>query len=829
MILRRVSFFLCSTRFFAAVCVFFLFCVSVGQAQTMAPHPRLLLDTPTLNALHAKVTANNTDWLKLKEQCDAYLGGKVKPADPESSSSDPPDVGSGYEGEEYPPVLFAEALCYQTLRASNPTLAAQYGAKAVQILMTMALPASQKGESTCTDVGYVIRNYGVGYGIGYDWLFDLLTPAQRSTVYKIAQVWVHDYETKDCSNSTYIHPLSNYFAGFFHADTVIALAMFDEDVGHPLWNDWLNTQFNTAATKPPHIGLSQYFAQNMKGGGWPEGFGSYGPAAVYNTVLPALEVRTATLGAMDVVNGASAFRYPIEIGDYLIHFTWPSRTYIDDRDTNHASGDASFTVGTVDGEMLMTVLSQLRAWSAPHADVFQEYLNEADAAIDYDPYARLGQVPSRWKTFLFSSAGATQPLATLPTSYFAQGMNAVAARSDWTTSASWMSFRAGPYVEDPNHAEQYFDQGSFAIVRGSTPLVVNPTGWIAHEPEGNLDEFPPGDTGFQCNIPLYESIYCDMYGPLVPNDPYIGNRSLHGVFYVRHMSGTSLAEGFGQGSENRNDKPAARTSISAFEDASNYVYALGNHIEDMYPAFAQGASVSEWSRQIVYVRPGRFVVYDRTTAGKSTYDQYLAFHFPAAPISVTAPAGETRYDVTYNNTFAGSMTIVQPAQIQPAVKEMYPDHPHGKVWQLQLRASVAAAQQRWITVFDTATSAAGVAKATPIAIAQGAAIGVLLADTTNHTAIVSSTGVAGVAIVGTIGYSTAVATTQHIVTDLTPDARYTVTATKTSGSNAVINLTVAPDANGAWTSSHAGVLNFEVSDNGEVSAADIIFADGFGH
>ena len=190
-----------------------------------------------------------------------------------------------------------------------------------------------------------------------------------------------------------------------------------------------------------------------------------------------------------------------------MHFTWPSRKTIDDRDTNHATGTANPPVGTANAGMFMQVLGTLRYWNAPHASVFQQYTNLVNTATSGHG------ADEPWEQFLFwDPAGATQPLNTLPLSYVATGLNAVAARSDWTTGASWMSFRAGPYVNNPSQGEEIFDQGSLALVRGNTPLLVNGTGQIVHEPKGD-DE---------------NRIYTDNYGDS-DGSVYSSNRTIYNI------------------------------------------------------------------------------------------------------------------------------------------------------------------------------------------------------------------------------------------------------------------------------------------------------------
>lgn len=113
--------------------------VSAVPAAVTAPtitasHPRMILDASTLATLRDRVTANTTEWKALKAVCDSYIGGSVEyPTG--NAYPDKPNVGSGYQGEDYLPALLSEAMCYQVLRTTNATQAATYGAKAVDILM----------------------------------------------------------------------------------------------------------------------------------------------------------------------------------------------------------------------------------------------------------------------------------------------------------------------------------------------------------------------------------------------------------------------------------------------------------------------------------------------------------------------------------------------------------------------------------------------------------------------------------------------------------------------------------------------------------------------
>ncbi|MEO6926742.1 MAG: hypothetical protein ABI129_08725, partial [Rhodanobacter sp.] len=753
-----------------------------AQAFTLAAHPRLLLDGTTLDRLRKNAAANSKDWKNLKAFCDQYIGGVVYYPNGEAYDN-LPNLGAGYEGEVYLPALLGEALCYQVLKTSNPTAAAPYGAKAVDILVKMSAPynnGSGNGWNPNDDSGYAIRNYGVGMGLGYDWLYELLTPAQRTQVYTTANVWVTDFET---NSFEYDHPQSNYFAGYFHAKAVIALATYDENPSGPAqWGDWLNNEFSKR--------VQPYYAAHLKGGGWPEGFSNYAPLGILNMSLPAREVKTAT--GIDLLHAAAPYTYPVDAAGYAMHFTWPSRKYFDDRDTNRSANNYQAgdpPVGTTQTGMFQQILGELAFWQSPDLGVFNQYTADVASATSNFNTA------TPWLKFLESDPGyPTTAVNTLPLSYFAQGMGAVAARSDWSTSASWMSFRAAAYTNAPAQGEQFFDEGSLALVRGNNPLLVNASGWVVHEPGGSADD----DRRYQDNFGKSD-------GTL-----YQGVRQLYNIFYVFNKdSSGKILEGDGQ----RAFTDGVRTRVSAFEDGTNYVYVQAVNLEDQYRAFAAGPAVASWSRQIVYLRPNRFVVYDRTTEGASSYDQYFNWHFPASPVAGSAPAGESRLDVTYGGSYVGAMTTILPKGAVTRTVPLYPGSNPIKVWQVQVRPPNSDVKQNWLTVFDLSTSASKVASASPVTVSQGGILGVQLLASDGNSVVVSSAGPAGTPISGGIVYGVQPLAAYHVVTDLAPTTGYTVTTSANAG---LRNISIS--LGGTSMSSGSGVLSFYVTADGVVQS-----------
>jgi hypothetical protein len=288
----------------------------------------------------------------------------------------------------------------------------------------------------------------------------------------------------------------------------------------------------------------------------------------------------------------------------------------------------------------------------------------------------------------------------------------------------------------------------------------------------------------------------------------------------------NLAAPYGQNSHQRSD--GVRTKIGRFEDGGSYVLAVGQFLEDMYypfhnpasgqPTICPGANsaVTTLSRQIVYLRPSQFVVYDRSGVCDASLDQYLAFHFPANPVEVAAPApGLHRFDVN-TGQFAGAMTTILPANaaIVTTDKLSSDTRTWNKVWRTEIRPSDApAASRRWLTVFDLAPSSGQIAKATAVNVVAGAAVGTLLESPAGNSVVLSGTAPVGTAISGPLNYVVPAAQTRHVITDLAPSAGYMISVTVVGGTHSVSIV-----QGGSNVASQNGVLTFQVNAAGQVTA-----------
>ncbi len=758
--------------------------------QTTSAHPRIILDAPTLATLRSRAQARTAEWTALKAVCDSYIGGGTVLFPGDNGYPNRPSVGEGYQGSGYVDALMPLGLCYQTTLLSDPTTAAQYGAKGVAILMAMSDPNHTIVDGRPVwdrDSGYGIRNYGFAMGVGYDWFHDLLAPAQQAQLQTSLSNWINGFEN---DTFEYDHPQGNYFAGYYVSKCMAALAVQgDSPLGDTWWNDWYNHQ---------HLQRVQpYYAANLAGGGWTEGFTQYGILATRNQALPALAVRTAK--GIDIIHGPQPYPYPLETARWLMAFTWPTRNMFDDRGELYNTDDTAIWPGTARLESYRFFAGFLAMWGDPAAPMLHRYARDVKTALD----ALHAGDSEEWVDFLFwdSTAPETPDYSSLPLSYLAPGEGGVAARSDWSTGATFLSFMSGPYINAPAAGHESFDKGSLAIERDKNPLVVNPAAWLTHEPNGSAG---------------WTATYDDRFGNW-DVDHTLGNRILYNTFQVRHLDPQGgILDNYGEWALQRSD--GVRTQIGRYEDGGSYVLAVGQFLEDMYRPFhticAGRSPITSWSRQIVYLRPSQFVVYDRTGICDASLDQYLAFHFPSNPVEVTAPApGLHRFDVN-TGQFAGSMTTILPANAATITTDKFSNDTTtwNKMWRTEIRATDApTATRRWMTVFDLAPTSAQVASATGVNVLGGAIVGALLAAPAGNSVVISGTAPVGTAIADPFSYAVPAVATHHVITDLAPSTEYTVSVTVSGGNHVV---TVTPG--GSKSASANGVLSFTVTAGGQV-------------
>jgi hypothetical protein len=683
-------------------------------------HPRILLDGSILARLRERARRLDPAWLALRSRCDAYRPTAVQWPD----GNDYPDsggIGEGYQGDGYYPALLDIGLCYEVARGTDGSRAARYGALGADVLRHMSEPSGSHAPDTLRDSGYGVRYYASGMAIGYDWLFAALDAGLRARVAAAIERWLADFRRAGFERS---FPQGNYFAGYYAADAYAGMALAgDTTAGEALLSDWFDRVHGRM--------VQPYYAANLVGGGWPEGW-NYGPIASVNMSLPAVAARTAT--GVDLVHGSHPYLFPVTNPRFLLYFTWPDMTTVEDSSALYSSENPSIAAPW----LFATESGVLAALHDPFAPVFHSF---ARAARSAQPGGQLGGDWDLWENLLFwDNTAPERSYVTLPRSYYARGIEMVAMRSDWSANAVWGAFKSGPYINYPENGEEYFDKGSLSIVNGNTPFLVNANGALLRDTPSTSD----GDRFYQ---PIYDDLFSDSGR----------NRDIFNVFYVGRPSP------WGQANRLRSD--GARTRIAGFHDGGSYVSMSGTHLEDEYPQ-SGARTIRSWTRTVLYVRPATFVVYDRTSVTDAAIDQWLAFHLGGRAVGVpSGTGGVDRYDVTGLRGYAGSVDTVLPAGHADSVSALFGST---KVDRLEIRPGAAGRNHQWLTVFDAAASASRAAQVAPVP-ATGAQAGVLIRRAGTNTAVLL-----GTTMPVDVAYRRPPGSTLNLVTGLTPRAAYSV-------------------------------------------------------
>jgi hypothetical protein len=460
---------------------------------------------------------------------------------------------------------------------------------------------------------------------------------------------------------------------------------------------------------------------------------------------------------------ASALPFAHDEASYLRSFAWPSLKHMDDQGTVHSQARLAPSVSAA--RILAGIL---------------EYSGDSGAALARSYVADLaatnGDDGDLWEKFLYADPTLPmQPYTATPPSYLAGGPGHLAVRSAWQKDAVWGTLVAGPYIDAPDSGEQLFNQGSIAVVQGDQPILVNATGWLPQAGGSAGETF----------------VYDDTWGKKT--------RLLNNTFYVAGMVQDGVAPAVSQ------------THVDKYEDQGVFVHARGLHIGDMYGGAGMG--VAQFTRDFAYLRPGVFVVYDRTTVGTAS-DQWLAWHMPVQPTSaMTTEATQSRFDVVVQGSIIGSVRTLLPRSATPTTVNLV----NGAAWRLEMHAPTQAAAQDWLTVV---TAGGKVPEQTRLSstdgnVIAGSLVGVHVLSASRNAVVLFGADHAATATTSGATYVVAqTADADHVIFDMAPSPTgYAATAT---ASNGKLTIVVAPG--GPFAVTPQGTLSFIVQMQGTVAA-----------
>ncbi len=308
-----------------------------------------------------------------------------------------------------------------------------------------ALIAAGQRASIAGDSYLEVGPYMEQLALAYDYGYNLLTPAQRAAWSAYAEQTIYNVWNPNSarwggvvytwSGWSISDPGNNYHYSFLKATELWAAASQSAT-----WVQFLQTQ------KLPQ--LVAFFAE-LTGGGTREGTG-------YGTAIGNLFEDYAYWKGAASVDLAAASPHARQTLDYWIHATVPTMDYFASiGDQSRSSMPMMF-----DYQRKLMALGVALDPSTPEARRGTWWLNRVKVTDGGSGWLT-GRMRYNYdfKYDLLSAASAE--LAPAALMYDASGVGVVFARSDWSTSASWMHTVAGPY--DQSHAHQ--DQGSFSFYR----------------------------------------------------------------------------------------------------------------------------------------------------------------------------------------------------------------------------------------------------------------------------------------------------------------------------------------------------------------------------
>src|SRR3989344_1466322 len=393
---------------------------------------------------------------------------------------------------------------------------------------------------------------------------------------------------------------------------------------------------------------------------------------------------------------------------------------------------------------------------------------EGRIARIYENTVASAEPVDEWKTFLFFDTGSTpENLSSEQRSYFANGMGLVTMRSLWNSASSvWGSFMAGPYLS--YQGAQDMDQGNIEIYKGVKLLM---------------------DAGH------------DLYG----TDHFTATKH-HNTYTIESRSGDPYS-----GQYYVSDCPSATTGIKAFADSGDAVFTSGEFADAYDDSGCESPGIARLMRNVLYVRPGLFLVYDQIEklASQMQASPHMHLHFPTQPTFADA----NRQLIVNNGNGRLNVGVVFP---QNAVATLGTNAASGAVtpgWHLEVRApNETPAYHRFLTVLRAGDNTASYTAPTLTSISGTSAYGVAVDGLTSTeapgkiVAIFADNGTTNtptsISYQSTQGGSLA----KHYIAKLKANTSYLVSIT-TSAGTATVSISEGTGS-GAVVANAAGMISF---------------------
>ncbi|RLB60173.1 MAG: hypothetical protein DRI90_14340 [Deltaproteobacteria bacterium] len=422
----------------------------------------------------------------------------------------------------------------------------------------------------------------------YDWLFNDLSPTERTEIIGRLMRHVHDVQP-DVTDGVSGRNNSDHTSGFYGVSNLpwyAGVAGFGDGVDDSLAEQLLLQGLESYVAFHEHrqacAGDDGGSASGTMGYAW----GAY-PWADFNFLHT---YRSAT------GDDLSAHWSHLALFPGVVHYNWlPGDHEFGFGDTSHRDNTLSFW----SGRLHLLQLTHFFADVAPEMAAFSWWMRHQ---VDDDPYAHLSV--SRWGVIPFLLTGLTTPPTpappeALPLARHYEALGQVLLRSGSGADDTYAMFVGGGFVTTHRH----FDANHFAIYhRGSLALDTGTRlGEGSAETIEHMSEYYARTIGHNAML-VYD-----------PNEAFDG-----------HYWGYSF-------DDNDGGQDARDTQVVAFESTDRYAYVAGDATGCYKPSKA-----TEVVRQFVFLPPSHFVVFDRVTATSAQFTKHWLLHTATEPLVVSA-------------------------------------------------------------------------------------------------------------------------------------------------------------------------------------------------
>jgi len=361
-------------------------------------HPRIWLTEEKLASLQARATAGTPQWTQMINWLNTSMSG---------------EPGYGMEAWHF-------ALAFQA------TEDIAYVNRAIELTM----PIIRQGvEAVTFDQGLYAGERLREICLAYDWGYEFFSPGERDSIVAFIDDVVYWIWSRPDGWGV-DDPGNNYYWGFLLGTAYAALGTYHDNADAVAYlSDLLDKLDNRAPDWLDHYGV---------GGGW-HGGANYGQRSKQHMfdLMGALK----SCGSADYFGG---FSFPEEAGLFHLYSMHPDFEY------HHPWGDLarepSMAVSPYDRHVMLLLTAGLEGTNV--RAYLQYWLNHVLTDMGWWDF----MFP--WDFLLYEPDLVERDFSDLATSFFAEGVGFVNARTSWRESAASFTLVSTDYVQSHQHLDQ---------------------------------------------------------------------------------------------------------------------------------------------------------------------------------------------------------------------------------------------------------------------------------------------------------------------------------------------------------------------------------------